>query len=325
MVLLLWWWGVTAASPTRHDFVAKMEMAGADRQRDSRLASRLLRLARPLDESSRFLEQYQDLAINITEYALRYIGCQNVHQYSDSLAMDTDADSVLGMNRFVIVRLCPKDECSNYHHYGCNHGYGDYLIPMEDYLTTMANEYFLEYQTYCETCYTCNQQQNSDGTYNADGGRRMESDDAYYYKGADFYNNMDSNANYQDQCTNYYEACIDYKSACKDYSQYATGMENYFQCADFQIGEYSGHLGPHCRSDGRTIGIGLYKDSSCNEYNSDLIDISSMLGMDLSDVNLKAYYSEQCISCNATVCTNNGMYAGGLGWYILTQFLRHLN
>jgi hypothetical protein len=261
-----------------------------------------MEVARPLDESPRFLQQYQYDAINMTQYALRYVGCQNVHQYSDELAEDEDAESVLGMNRFVIVRLCPKTECSNYHHYGCNHGYGDYLIPMEDYLMTMAEEYFLEYQTYCETCYACHQRQGN-SSYYANGGRRMANDDAYYYKGADFYNDMDDYANNQNQCSNYYEACVDFTVACKDYSQYATGMENYFQCADFQIGDYSGHLGPHCRSDGKTIGIGLYKDSYCNEYNSDLVDISSMLGMDLSDVNLKAYYSDQCISCDASVCT----------------------
>jgi len=305
-ILLQLWCGAAAASKARDDFVAKMDQAGAERQRDARATSRLLEVARPVEGTSRFLEQYGNIDFNITNYALRYIGCQNVHQYSDWLAQSQDADSVLGMNRFVIVRLCPKDECSNYHHYGCNHGYGDYLIPMEDYLTTMAEEYFMEYQNYCETCYYCKQQQSqANATDGANGGRRMENDDAYYYKGADFYNNNNNNNNEaeeQDVCANMNTACANFKSACKDYSQYATGMESYFQCSDFQIGDYSGHLGPHCRSDGKTIGIGLYKDSYCNDYNSDLVDVSSTLGMDLSDVNLKAYYSDQCISCNATVC-----------------------
>lgn len=335
--LLLLSCGFTAASLSRHEFVSKMDEAVRERQRDDRISSRLMEMARPMDEIPRFLEQNYDFAINITEYALRYIGCQNVHQYSDDLAQDEDAEGVLGMNRFVIVRLCPKDECSNYHHYGCNHGYGDYLIPMEDYLMTMAEEYFLEYQTYCETCYACQQRQNynnnamgddganaavddavaagddlanaNDDGMNAagddanNGGRRLANDDGYYYMGADFYNDGDQNANNQDMCSLYTSACADYKSACKDYSQYATDMENYFQCAEFQIGDYSGYLGPHCRSDGKTIGIGLYKDENCNEYNSDFIDISSMLGMELSDDNLKAYYSDQCISCDASVST----------------------
>lgn len=309
-------------SSVRDELVSKMEAATAVRKRDSRVTAKLMEMATPLEQQEegapRFLEDYQDLAINITEYALRYIGCQNVHQYSDNLAQDQDSETVLGMNRFVIVRLCPKDECSNYHHYGCNNGFGDYLIPMEDYLETMAADYFLEYQQYCETCYYCMKKSaaqeaavynstddavaGDDANGNNAGGRRLENTDDYYYKGADFYNNMGDDANNnQDECTNYYEACDDFRTACKDYSQYATNMEAYFQCSEFEIGDTVGYLGPHCRSDGKTIGIGLYKDQYCNEYNSDMLNLGSMLGMDVGDENLKAYYSEQCISCLASV------------------------
>lgn len=304
----------------------------AGKKREARLTSKLMEMAQPVErpEVPRFLEEdYQDFGINITEYALRYIGCQNVHQYSDDLAEDEDSTTVLGMNRFVIVRLCPQDECSNYHHYGCNSGFGDYLIPMEDYLQTMAEDYFQEYQNYCETCYYCmvqsasQQQQGDDAAqYNAsddavqyygddannNGGRRLgystynsNNTDDYYYMNADFYNNMDDDGNNGDNCANYYNACEDFRKACKDYSQYATNMETYFECAEFDVGNYVGYLGPHCRSDGKTIGIGVYKDQYCNEYNSDMLDISNMMGMDLGDDNLRAYYSEQCISCLAAV------------------------
>jgi hypothetical protein len=309
----------SASSGVREEFVSRMDAATAEKKRDSRLTAKLMEMATPLDQQDtpRFLEEYQDaFAINITEYALRYIGCQNVHQYSDNLAQDEDSTTVLGMNRFVIVRLCPKDECSNYHHYGCNSGYGDYLIPMEDYLQAMAADYFLEYQEYCETCYYCMHKDDAvvynatddavgdDANANNNGGRRhMEQTDDYYYKGADFYNNMDDAAgdDQQDNCANYYGVCDEFRTACKDYSQYATNMEAYFECAEFAVGDNVGYLGPHCRSDGKTIGIGLYKDQYCNEYNSDMTDVGSMLGMDLSDEHLKAYYSEQCISCLASV------------------------
>jgi hypothetical protein len=60
-------------------------------------------------------------------------------------------------------------------------------------------------------------------------------------------------------------------------------------------------VGPHCRSDGKTIGIGLYKDENCNEYNADLTDISSYTGLDVSDDYLKFFYSDNCISCLASV------------------------
>lgn len=328
-----------------------MDAAMADKKRDARLTKRLMQIAQPLEPQPRFLEEYQYLDINMTEYALKYIGCQDVHQYSDELAQDDRSSTVLGMNRFVIVRLCPKDECSNYNRYGCNAGFGDYVIPMEDYLRTMAEEYFAEYQNYCETCYYCmvqasqqgqqqqqqQQQHGDDAAQNnagddaqaagddgaagddavkgddaangddANGGRFLANDDAYYYKNADFYNNMDNNANADqgnDECANYYNACDDFRTACKDYSQYANNMEAYFECSEFKVGNQVGYLGPHCRSDGKTIGIGLYKDQYCNEYNSDITNLSSMTGMDLGDENLKAYYSQKCISCLASVSSS---------------------
>lgn len=356
--------GVVSATSLRDQFVARMDAAMAEKKRDSRVTKRLMQVAQPIETQSRFLEEYQEAAINITEYALKYIGCQNVHQYSDDLAQDERSSTVLGMNRFVIVRLCPKDECSNYNHYGCNSGFGDYLVPMEDYLQTMAEEYFLEYQNYCETCYYCmvqassQQQQGDDAVQNnagddaqqnnagddaqaagddgqagddaqyvatddANAGRLLAYDDAYYYKNADFYNNMNNNNNNNananqeyDECGNYYSACGDFRTACKDYSQYATNMEAYFQCSEFQVGNEVGYLGPHCRSDGKTIGIGVYKDQYCDEYNADITDLSSMMGMDLGDENLKAYYSEKCISCLASV---SFMYSRRLCRFILSD------
>jgi hypothetical protein len=309
----------------RKEFVQKMDDAMVHKKKQDDLNARLLRVATPVavDEQPRFLEEYQDFAINITDYALKYIGCQNVHTYSDELAYDEDSESVLGMNRFVIVRLCPRDTCSNYNEYGCNAGFGDYLIPMEDYLETMAENYFAQYQEYCETCYSCMHQQeayenslsnytNGDDAYNGDDAnnrRRLADDDGAnddaYYANADFYNNNDDANNENDnddlEACEYVDVCENYRTACKDYSQYANDMEEFFECGEFNVGNYAGYLGPHCRSDGKTIGIGLYKDENCNSYNSDLLDISEMTGMDLSDYNLKAYYSSQCISCLASV------------------------
>lgn len=58
----------------------------------------------------------QDDAVDLTEFALKYVGCQNIHQYDDNLA--GNGKSPLAMNRFVILRLCPKDECSAYNNDG---------------------------------------------------------------------------------------------------------------------------------------------------------------------------------------------------------------
>eukprot|EP00934_Nitzschia_sp_Nitz4_P009024 Nitzschia sp. Nitz4//scaffold9_size221794//43573//45376//NITZ4_001327-RA/size221794-augustus-gene-0.159-mRNA-1//-1//CDS//3329560944//9014//frame0 len=269
-VLLLWLASmsmpslVMASSPSTamEDFVRDMEGAIAEEKRQDRLTARLWKMAKPLDDS-RQLEEYQDFAINITQYAFKYIGCQNVHQFSDDLAQGEYSTTVMGMNRFVIFRLCPKSTCSNYYPKGCMSGYGDYVLPMEDYLQTINNN---------------------------------NKNDDYYYANANYYND-DGNA---DECENYYQPCKNYRTACKDYSQYAVDMQAYFQCSQFNVGNSAGYMGPHCRSDGVTIGIGLYKDQYCNQYNSDVTDLSTIFGTDLGDQNLKAYYSNKCISCKAT-------------------------
>eukprot|EP00339_Tiarina_fusa_P005293 CAMPEP_0117052564 /NCGR_PEP_ID=MMETSP0472-20121206/36332_1 /TAXON_ID=693140 ORGANISM="Tiarina fusus, Strain LIS" /NCGR_SAMPLE_ID=MMETSP0472 /ASSEMBLY_ACC=CAM_ASM_000603 /LENGTH=512 /DNA_ID=CAMNT_0004767235 /DNA_START=73 /DNA_END=1611 /DNA_ORIENTATION=+ len=335
--------GVASAadSSLRHDFVRKMEAAVDSKKRETALTNKLLSAATRIEpdevtfEQPRFLEDYQDFAVNLTEYALKYIGCQNIHTYSDELAEDEDAGTVLGMDRFVIVRLCPRDECSNYNEFGCLSGFGDYLIAMEDYLQIMEESYFDQFEEYCQTCYRsyqCLKSQNEvaaddgddangddanangdDANANGDdgnNGRRME--DYNYYNAYDYMDDAvddwggagdDANAADEDNEVDYCEyayACQNWKTPCREYSYQMADMAEYFECSNVNVGNADMYLGPHCRSDGKTIGIGIYKDENCNAYNADLGDISEVTGLDLSDDYLKPYYSENCISCLAS-------------------------
>jgi len=271
----------------KRDFMRRMnQVASRD---DAALTERLMKVATPLNreeivEEPRFLEEYAGFAVNLTEYALKYVGCQQIHTYSDDMAEEQDADSVLQMDRFVLVRLCPKETCSNYHEFGCQYRYGDYLIPMDDYLEAMFDDYYASYMDYCEQCYDCMHPDN-DGQ-----------NDANYYNETEY--NVTQEEEYQCE---FYEACQNYHTACKDYSQEAADMQEYFQCVEFNMGNNYGYLGPHCRSDGKTIGIGLFKDENCNSYNSEVSDVSQYTGIDFSDDYLKPYYTDSCISCLASV------------------------
>ena len=86
---------------------------------------------------------------------------------------------------------------------------------------------------------------------------------------------------------------------CRKYDPEATHYEEYFTCSAFTVGGASGYLGPHCRSDGHTIGIGMYKDQYCNEFIGDTADITESTGMGFDDGELKNYYDKDCISCSA--------------------------
>ena len=383
--------GVVSDHELRQEFVNAMEHAGAARKKmrklnqfhnefvgdanqPAELTSRLLQIARPVKNSKVQLQEvgdqqfhrllndeqgddgnYYENAVNLTEYALKYIGCQNVHTFSDDLAQDgNDASGVLQMNHFVMFRLCPRDSCSNYNEYGCNAGFGDYLITMEEYLDAMTNYFFAGYEEYCQTCYQCmtaaenaaqgNNNGDDDGANGNDDGAAANYDDAYNYAGDDgynynnrgrqldynYYNNYgngdDGNYNNDDanngdddgangdddgaaannggqyQCE-YYDVCQRYKSACRDYNARATKYQDYFYCNKFNLGNNYGYMGPHCRADGKTIGIAIFEDQYCNEFQSDLTDMSDYLGIDFSDKYMKVFHSDHCYSCLASVST----------------------
>jgi hypothetical protein len=380
----------------RNEFVLAMDRAMGQKKNDETFRRRLGQLAIPASshsgymrsqqhqklssstEENRLLEEYQDYGIDLTEYALKYIGCSNIRTWSDDLAAEGNSnnnggtDSVLKMDKFVVLRLCPRDSCSNYNQYGCQEQFGDYLIPMETYLQTMAETYFTQYQEYCEYCYECMAYVNNysqgnsnnyynngddgnynnngddgnynnngddgnynnngdDGNYNNNGddgnynngGRRLN-DDAYNYYtnyvaddaaddaagGGDDdnynqnYYNGNQNQNQGEGCE-YYAVCANYQSACQEYSNLGFDLEDYFECAEFNIGNSAGYLGPHCASDGKTISMGIFNDEYCNDYSADISEVSSYMAV--NDNDLEAYYSDNCISCLASVSLSSSV------------------
>ncbi|KAL3942415.1 MAG: hypothetical protein SGARI_000274 [Bacillariaceae sp.] len=319
-------------------------------------------------ETARNLEEYQDYGINLTEYALKYIGCSNIKTWSDEEAAEENG-SVLKTDRFVVLRLCPRDECSNYNQYGCMEQFGDYLIPMEVYLQIMAETFFTQYQEYCETCYECmtgqqannNNNQNQNGNQNYNNGNYNNGDDQYQYNNGNnnnnyngnynnnnggnrrhldesnawYANNDDGNGNNWYNMNNYnwnnddannnnanddannangndddaynynqyncenYAVCENYKTACQDYTNLGFDLMDYFECAEFNIGNGAvGYMGPHCASDGKTIAMGVFSDQYCNDFTADLADMSAYV--QVSGTELDAYTSDNCISCLAS-------------------------
>ena len=367
--------------------------------------------------------------LNLTQYALKYLGCQNIHTFNDDLADDEDSTTVLAMDRFVVFRLCPKKQCSNYHEYGCAYNYGEYMIPMEDYLQLMQAYHIQQYQEYCQTCHQCMTQtgnfannNDDDGGGNDDGNgngnnnnnnnnqRHLNNDNGnnnnggggqyanyYYNKNGNYYNrnfgnnnnngngnngnnnnnnynngnnnnnnngngnnnynmyaqqdddqvqnnnynnynynddnvaNDDGNANddaaaaaagdddayasskngnttsyrcaYADVCETYMEACAGMDTDDNAFAQ-SDAYSAYFQCSEFNVGGSVSYLGPHCRSDGFTIGIGIYQDENCYTYIGDVVDMQQATGQTFNDDYLSPYYPQQCISCTASVRKN---------------------
>lgn len=156
----------------------RLEMETLRRKRQESLQKRLLKVARevlsqsffPAETTDRSLayDYYQNQNnddylhsyvysnnenIDLAGYALKYVGCQNVHTWDDNLV--DGSSTPLAMNRFVVFRLCKANDCSAYNKLGCNYNYGEYVLPMEDYLSIMAEYHFEQFGRFCKTCHRC--------------------------------------------------------------------------------------------------------------------------------------------------------------------------
>mmetsp|Transcript_3694 Transcript_3694/g.4920 ORF Transcript_3694/g.4920 Transcript_3694/m.4920 type:complete len:611 (+) Transcript_3694:31-1863(+) len=354
----------------RIEFVKAMEEAeDAKREAEHRksLTDRILALAQKVSSGSgRRMEdenqyyKYEDVndwnaVENMAGMAIKYTGCQNIQRWDDTMA--AGGESPFLMDRFVMFRLCDANKCSSYNKWGCNSNYGEYVIPMEDYLSLMADYHFQQYSRYCQTCYLCSKldyykvtededatQQGVDddtvniteATYDDDAwsgyrqywyepdywedddynGNRRRTGYSYYQQGGGaanyYYGDSGYNFTYGDYMENkwyedantgkcvFEEVCTNYRGACKSYNPNATFYESYFTCSSFTVGSTVGYLAPHCRSDGHTIGIGLYSDSYCSNYTGDESKVQEFTGQTFDDGELTNYYDKNCIPCHAS-------------------------
>lgn len=229
----------------------------------------------------------------------------------------------MAKNSFAVFRMCPSDSCSTYNSLGCMYDYGEYMILLQDYLAIMSEYHYTRYGEYCATCSDCmnggnDNNNNDDGGGNNNNARRRladddggaADDDAYNYN-ADAYddgyiypNNDDgagddaAAAAYQCQ---YETACQNYQEACSSYNANDVAFDDYFACVE--SADVNGnviYLGPHCKSDGHSITIGVFNDEYCSEYVGDVVDMQSTTGIAMEENSLDFYYSESCVSCDAT-------------------------
>ena len=71
--------------------------------------SKLLDGVCPTDNSR--IRRLEDVEGALSGYEFKFENCQFVKAYSDELAQDEDHDLFLALQRFVLLRLCPKGTC----------------------------------------------------------------------------------------------------------------------------------------------------------------------------------------------------------------------
>jgi hypothetical protein len=143
--------------------------------------------------------------VDLTKYALKYIGCQNVRVWNNQKNADgngnnennDDADddssdsstNPLRLSRLVVLRLCEASGCSNYNNMGCQKNYADYVLPMDDYIGIM-NEYhskkLAQYCTVCADCLSFSTAPTASPTTTTSAA--ANGDDAVYQANSNYYN-----------------------------------------------------------------------------------------------------------------------------------------
>jgi len=249
--------------------------------------------AASLLKKARRLNQNQNNQVDISSYAVKFEKCQFIKAYSDELAENAESDTVLGMKRFVIFRLCPDNECST-----CDSNYGEYMVDLDDYLQATIEYEQRNQEEMCNTCNEC----------------AAEADDADADAAA---GNRERNLVTVD-CSTCASDCE--KIANMEANGYVDASE-FLECQllydpddDSKAPLYAG---PVCASSGSKINIGVFTDQYCyvadesKSVDDYLVDADGN-AMKLSHALLKLVYSGTCISCSREEEDNNDNQANDM-------------
>ena len=174
---------------------------------------------------------------DLSTYSITFEKCQNVISWNDDLADEEDATTVLGLEHFVVFRLCPSDSCVT----SCSSDYGEYVLPLETYLASATEQSLRAFENTCQQCEeACNE-----------GGYCDES----CLENCQTYENLGENG-YVD--ASQYIQCNQIDVVNDDDDDNAGGEGNE-EAQQQQL-----YIGPKCSSKGRRINIGLFTDEDCS-------------------------------------------------------------
>jgi len=308
----------------------------------SRYNSALLQAARRLDDNQN--------QVDISTYAVKFQKCQFIKAYSDDLAENQNSDTVLGLKRFAIFRLCPDNSCSS-----CSSNYGEYMVDLETYL-----EATVEYQTknqeeMCKACEECaveedndegnnveennneeeqvNEEQNQDEQQNDAGEEEKAENEDENQAEAEGENAEDANAGedanegnaegegrklYSVDCSTCASECENIQNMQDNGYVEATELTACQLIYDPEDDSASAlYAGAVCANNGKQITIGVFTDENCyfaDESKSvgDYLFDKNGDAMTVSDTLLKTVYSSTCISCANEENDNNDNQANDM-------------
>jgi len=232
----------------------------------------------------------------LKSFSIKYDKCVSLTSYG-TMEDGDDEKSPITSSQLVSYRLCPTDSCNDNSWSGCQSEYGEYVMPMEDFLKAQQDYVDEEFEAYCVYCYNC----------------------IYFDQ---WYTGEDDSVHGCDL----YEECEDYEQSCseegRDEAEEELGYnyEEFLECVEVdadlyyggggnvgydESGEYYSNLpdkvyiGPHCIAG--SISVGLFSDEECTSYignEETMIDTfnTTEYGLEASVIN-EVYVPQGCHSC----------------------------
>jgi len=218
---------------------------------DSKMGNSIMSKARRLE---------QDAEVDFTwvaDYSIRFQGCHHISQWNGDEDNNNggDEDVRIMTKRLVRFRLCPTAYCSAADAGGCDSGYGDYILDMNEFL-----------QAYWENLLQMCEVHEQNCGCDADDGENDQEDfckyDCLMAQGLDY--------------------CVDENPYAAEGEEEEEKFEinEYLECGQFEFKNDEGRrlnqeeeiqyfLGPYCSQQGGAIYLGLFTDETCTTFADD--------------------------------------------------------
>lgn len=289
--------GATARPMKSH----KMQLKNVEA--DSKMGASLLSKARKLEQE----DEEADMTW-VAGYSIIFQGCHHISQWNAEA--DDENDVKIQTKRLVRFRLCPTGTCSDTNAGGCNSGYGDYVLDMNEYL-----------DAYFEAV----QQQNEWDCENLENNVCACNDDDANQQGDDF----DEEKCLYDCYTKYgkEEICADNNPYNDDEEEGEKfEIQEYMECKQWEVPENDEErkleeeeeeveyfLGPYCANNGGDIYLGLFTDDACTNFAAEDGSGGTSVYNDLVGEDLPYSYDTKqsvvafkCMSCQQPEEENDG-------------------
>jgi len=256
---------------------------------------------------SRRLEDSNDLDISfLPNYSFKVQGCSHITDWNYEA---NEADEVrLTTQRLLRLRLCPSNSCGSQYGLGCDgNNYGDYVIPLDTFLTN-----YLQYRVVAdaEDCY--------EFSYKKCGCEdNQECDFQCWYKHemSQCYTDYTSDGNEDDKGYRFpyenYMSCTEWnpdeyrrrkldEAVADDANDEADDMAG----DDANVANYGEeqqyYIGPYCAKQGTRVYLGLFTDDTCTDFagsHGGSLAFESLTG-DQLPYSQMPLISKDCVRCN---------------------------